>query len=58
MGRLAKNWKPKTWRHHLDELLDPDTRRVEGAANRKHAEQWNIANKWTQWRDVLEEVKP
>lgn len=56
MGRLAKNWKPATWRRHLDELLDPETRRVEGAANRKHAEQWNIANKWTQWEEVLRAV--
>jgi glycosyltransferase involved in cell wall biosynthesis len=58
MGRLAKNWKPQTWRRHLDELLDPDVRREEGAANRKHAEQWNIVDKWTQWRDVLDAVGP
>ena len=56
MGRLAKNWKPQTWLDHLDELLDPEVRREEGVANRKHAEAFDIRDKWTQWADVLKEI--
>jgi hypothetical protein len=54
MGRLArKSWQ---WTDHLEALLDPETRAREGAANRKHAEEWDIAKKWTQWDSVLREL--
>jgi glycosyltransferase involved in cell wall biosynthesis len=55
-GRLAKNNKPWQWRQHWDELLDPDVRREEGAANRKHAEQFDIKDNWTQWSAVFDQV--
>lgn len=53
MGRLAKNWKPQTWENNLTDLLDPEVRRIEGAANRKHAEQFDIKDNWQQWADVF-----
>lgn len=56
MGRLAKNWKPATWERHLEELLDPEVRRIEGQANREHAEKFDIANNWQQWDRVFREL--
>ena len=53
MGRLAKNHKPLTWENHLVDLLDPEVRRIEGKANRAHAETFDIANNWQQWDDVF-----
>ena len=55
-GRLARRgWQ---WANHLEELLDPAIRAAEGAANRAHAEEWDIARKWTQWQDVIRELVP
>jgi hypothetical protein len=54
VGRLAKT--PQQWRRHLDELLDPEVRRSEGAANRKRAEELAIHNTWHQWADMLDQV--
>lgn len=54
VGRLAKT--PNQWRRHLEELLDPEVRRVEGAANRKRAEELSIANTWPQWAEMLNQV--
>ena len=56
MGRLAKNHKPWQWQQHWNELLDPDVRREEGAANRKHAEQFDIKDNWTQWAEVFDQL--
>lgn len=53
-GRLAKT--PNQWRAHLDELLDPNIRRMEGAMNRQRAEELSIGNLWPQWASVLDEV--
>ena len=56
VGRLAKNWKPKTWVQHLDELLDPEVRRAEGKLNREHAFEFDIKKTWIQWDEVFREV--
>jgi hypothetical protein len=48
-GRLAKNWKPKTWEDHLVDLFDPEVRRVEGARNRAHAFEFDIHTRWVDW---------
>jgi len=55
-GRLAKNWKPKTWENHLMELLEPDVRRVEGQKNREHAFEFDIKTQWVQWDNVFREL--
>ena len=56
-GRLAKNWKPQSWLDHLEDLLDPEVRRKDGAANRAHAFEFDIAHRWTQWDDAFSDVK-
>lgn len=53
VGRLARNDKPRTWVRHLEELLDPEVRRAEGALNRARAEELDIAKQWHQWDDAL-----
>ena len=60
MGRLAKNWKPQTWERHLVDLLDPEVRRIEGEANRRHAENYDIKDRWDQWDRAFRDmgVKP
>lgn len=55
-GRVAKNEKPKQWRDHLVDLLDPDVRREEGAINRKIAEQHDIKDRWTDWDEVYKQL--
>ncbi len=56
MGRLAKRGKPQQWERHLEELLDPNVRRIEGNANRAHAEQFDIRDNWVQWDRVFREL--
>lgn len=55
-GRLAKNSKPHTWRAHLDQLVDTDLRRAEGAANRARAEELDITRQWPQWEEALRSI--
>ena len=55
-GRLAR--KPWQWMDHLEDLTDPAVRAREGAANRAHAEEWDIRRKWTQWSAVFESLVP
>jgi hypothetical protein len=55
-GRLAKT--PGQWRQHLDDLTDPDVRRVEGAANRARAEELSIDRQWSQWADLFASLTP
>ena len=57
-GRVAKNEKPRQWREHLEELLDPEVRRVEGAANRKVAEAHDIRLRWRDWENAYATVVP
>ena len=57
-GIGADNSKPATWRAALESLLDPDTRREQGAANRAVAEQWDITRQWQHWDKAFEVLKP
>jgi len=54
--RTFRNARPKELLVHLDELLDPDLRREEGAANRRAAERYDIRHKWTEWLAVLDQI--
>ena len=54
VGRLAKT--RGEWRQHLEELLDPDVRRGEGAINRARAEELSIGNQWGQWDRVFRQL--
>ncbi len=49
-GRLAKG--ERQWRRHLEELLDPEVRRLEGKQNRTIAEQHDIRERWVEWDAV------
>ncbi len=51
-GRVARNEKPKDWRRHWEELLDPDLRAEEGKINRTIAERHDIAQRWQDWHEV------
>jgi glycosyltransferase involved in cell wall biosynthesis len=53
-GRLAKTGSQ--WTAHLEALVDPEVRRVEGAANRRRAEELSIARQWQQWDTVLRDL--
>ena len=55
-GRVARNGQPKDWRRHLEELLDPEVRRAEGAINRKVAEKHDISIKWQDWDDAYKQI--
>lgn len=52
-GRLAR--RGHEWIKHLNALLDPEVRRVEGAANRRRAEELSITQMWRNWAAVLDE---
>lgn len=54
VGRLAKT--PGEWRQHLDELLDPEVRRVEGLRNRARAEELSVGKQWHQWDRVFRDL--
>ena len=53
-GRLANN--AKQWTRHLEELLDPEVRAKEGAANRECAEELQIAKKWQTWERAFKTI--
>ena len=55
-GRVARNNKPSEWRMHLEDLLDPETRRAEGAINRKIAESHDIRLRWTEWDTIYRQI--
>ena len=55
-GRRARNGHPSEWQRHLEDLLDPEVRRAEGAINRKIAEQHDISLKWTDWDSAYREI--
>lgn len=57
-GRLAKNSKPSSWRYHLDQLADPEVRRIEGADNRMRAQEHDMAHRWKQWDEALRAIIP
>lgn len=55
-GRQARNDKPQQWLDHWTDLLDPETRREEGAINRKIAENHDIQDRWRDWDDVYKQL--
>jgi hypothetical protein len=55
-GRVAHNKRPSEWLNHLEAILDPSLRKVEGAANRKVAEAHDITLKWTDWDAAYKEI--
>jgi hypothetical protein len=57
-GRMARNDKPQEWRAHLEELLDPEVRRNEGAINRSIAVSHDIQRKWMDWDKAYRTVIP
>lgn len=52
-GRQARNEKPSDWLTHLEELLDPEVRRIDGKTNRSIAENHDIKQRWADWDDVF-----
>ena len=54
--RTFRNDRPTELLDHLDELLDDDVRRAEGAVNRRVAEANDIRVRWVEWLAVLREV--
>ena len=55
-GRVARNDKPSHWQEDLEDLLDPDTRRKEGAINRAVAEQHDIRVRYKEWDEAYKEI--
>lgn len=55
-GRVARNDKPRQWLEHLEDLIDPELRRKEGAINRAIAEKHDIRIKWTEWDAAYKEI--
>lgn len=55
-GRIVRYNRPQQWRNHLEDLLDPELRRLEGKKNRMVAEQHNIAERWKDWDACYREV--
>lgn len=53
-GRTAR--KPRDWIRYLEQLLDPDERRIAGLAARKASESHDMADNWTAWRDAYYEL--
>lgn len=52
IGRIAET--PDEWRDHATELLDPDTRKAEGARIRKLVERdWNINDRGEEWATAI-----
>jgi hypothetical protein len=54
VGRVAM--EPKEWVWHLEALEDPKVYAADVAINRKRVEQLDIADRWTEWADVLQEA--
>jgi hypothetical protein len=57
-GRVARNDKPMEWRAHLEDLLDAQVRKAEGAINRQVAEGHDIRVRWKEWDTIYRQLLP
>lgn len=54
--RFARSDRPREWLGWLEELSDDVVRRHVGVINRAVAERHSMANRWLEWKAVLEDV--